>query len=200
MADMIDAMILIHAIGVEIGHVTRERFPRWWEQARASHCLVRETEMLTISAYTWYEVERGLTPEQQVAFDIYKGRLNVPPFDARVAKRGASIYRAARSRGTLCPKCLASIKHPATCPKCGCQRSTDKRSGDILMVATALVTAGVGVLYTWDKGVLALADHAEGLHISNPPPPNPEQLDMYDTVDLDAECERRLTAGSGDSE
>lgn len=201
MPDMIDAVVLIQAIGVEIGVITREALPRLWDQARASHCLVREAERLSMSAFTWYEVRRGLrTPEQVAEFKIYENRFHIPPIDARVAKRAAEIYQAARSRQTLCPKCLCSTKRPATCAQCGSQRSTDQRSGDIVMVATAEMTSGVTRLYSWDGGVLALADHISGVHIDNPPPPSPEQLDMYNTVNLDAARERRRNAGSGNSE
>ena len=93
MPDMIDAMILIQAIGVENGFITREAYPQWWEQARASHCLVREAERLSISAFTWYEVLRGpRTPAQAASFEVFRGRFEIPVFDARVAKRAADMY------------------------------------------------------------------------------------------------------------
>lgn len=48
MALMIDAVVLIHSLGVETGRI--DEHSRYWESARTSHDLLHHAEAVTMSA------------------------------------------------------------------------------------------------------------------------------------------------------
>lgn len=138
-----------------------------------------------MAAVAWYEVMRGLRGPQREALNSWRGRINIIPIDAQVANRAARIHQASRKSGKLCPKCFC-FKQPLHCDLCGNQRSEPQRSNDIVMVATADVRSDVGVLYSWDKGVLALGEHVTEVQIKNPVPPPPQQIELPGATDIRA--------------
>lgn len=181
MAFMIDAVVLIHSLGVEIGQI--DEHSRHWESARTSHDFLQHAEAVTMSAINWFEVMRGMDAPQREALATWRSRIRILPVDARVSVRAAEIYVVARKSGKVCLKCFA-FKKPLHCNACGNQRSEPQRSNDIVMVATADVVPEVRVLYSWDKGVLALGEHVSDVEVKNPPPPRAQQINIDGTPDI----------------
>jgi hypothetical protein len=181
MASMIDAVVMLHALGVGTGKITSDA--RYWDDARASHHLVESADKLVISAITWYEILRGLTENQRGVLAPWRGRIDVLAVDAAVAKRAAEIYAESRKSSKVCPKCFTFIK-PVHCDRCGNRRSVSQHSNDIVMVATADVAPEIRVLYTWDGGVLELGKTARKVDVRKPPPAPPQQLDLDATTDI----------------
>jgi len=42
----------------------------------------------------------------------------------------------------------------------------------------------IRVLYSWDKGVLALGEHVRDVEVKRPPPPRAQQLNLDGTPDI----------------
>jgi hypothetical protein len=193
MAVMLDAVVVLHALGVAVGRITTDA--DYWESARASHDLVETSNSMLISAVTWFEIMRGLTEAQREPLAKWRGHIEIVPVDARVALRAAEIYGSARRSPKVCPKCFA-FKEPLHCKVCGNQRSEPQRSNDIVMVATADVTPEVRVLYSWDGGVLKLADDVRNVQIRNPPEPPAQQINLLDgTTDIRKAARERKVKG-----
>jgi hypothetical protein len=127
MTVMLDAVVLLHAIGVTGGYIKPES--RYWEDARASHHLVETLDTMVVSAVTWFEVMRGMTEPQREIMAKWRGHIEIAPVDARVSARAADIYAAARRSRKVCPKCF-TFKAPLHCTACGNQRSEPQRSKD----------------------------------------------------------------------
>jgi hypothetical protein len=178
---MMDAVVMVHALGVGTGKITPDA--PYWDDARASHHAVETSEKLVISAITWYEILRGLNESQRVALAPWRGRIEILAVDAAVAKRAAEIYAESRKSSKVCRKCF-TFKKPVHCDVCGNQRSEPQRSNDIVMVATADVAPEIRVLYTWDGGVLELGKAARDVDVRNPPPAPPQQLHLDATTDI----------------
>ncbi len=124
MAVMIDAMVLIYAIGVELGKISPNH--GHYRKALASHELIMESGTLAMAAISWYEVLRGMTPEQRDALARTGLHVDVRVIDVNVAKRAAELHMATRKPEEVCVKCLGAIKDPNKCSVCGNMRS--KRS------------------------------------------------------------------------
>jgi hypothetical protein len=178
---MIDAVVLIHSLGVETGRI--DEHSRHWESARTSHDLVEHADAMTMSAINWFEALRGMDGPQRDVLAKWRGHIKILPVDSRVSARAAEIYAAARKSGKVCPKCFAFLK-ALQCDACGNHRSEPQRSNDIVMVATADVVPEVRVLYSWDKGVLALGEHVSDVEVKNPPPPRAQQINLDGTSDI----------------
>ena len=176
---MLDAVVLIHALGVAMGRITSSS--AYWKDAAASHDLVEHADALALSAVNWYEVMRGMDKAQTAA--IKNWGFDILPVDARVAQRAAKLYQAARSSPKFCPRCLGPVKAVA-CTGCGNIRAEAQRSNDIVMVATADAASDVRTLYTWDGGVIALGHHVENVKVQRPPPPRALQLNIDGSMDI----------------
>lgn len=190
MPRMIDAMILIHAIGIENRIIVPDRSTpngrKRWDQARASHALLKDAKdsaRFVMSVVGWYEVVRGLEPRQAEWLSAFEGGIELRGIDSKIANRAAALHKVARKKKRLCEHCLGVLKDPATCSRCGSQRSQDQRSGDILMVATADVMRDIDVLYSWDGGVHELARHVSNVHIKEPPPAEAKQMELVASED-----------------
>jgi hypothetical protein len=177
---MVDAMVLIYALGVETKRISRTA--AYWRNALASHELIMESGTVAMAAISWYEVLRGMTPEQRAALTRTDLRVDVRAIDGNVATRAAELFMATRKPGKVCLKCLGVIKDPNKCSVCGNMRSKDQKSGDIVMVATADVDPDVRILYSWDNGVLTtLADQVKNVQIKEPPQPLGKQMGLLET-------------------
>ena|GEM_PF-3064429 len=175
MAAAIDAVVLIHALGVAMRRIG-ESHPVW-EQARASHHFVEEAQEIRMSAVAWFEIWRGMERQQSSAIISWRSRIHIQPIDARTAQRASELYGAVRRSGKVCERCLGFL--PASkCASCGAQGSRQQRENDILIVAGADVDSDVDVLYTHDAGMQALAQFVHGMRIIPPPRPPAEQLPL----------------------
>jgi hypothetical protein len=84
MAAALDAVVLIHALGVAMRRID-ESYPIW-EDARASHHLVEAAQEIRISAIAWFEVIRGMNDKQVSTVATWRSRIFVQPIDGRTAQ------------------------------------------------------------------------------------------------------------------
>lgn len=175
MAAAIDAVVLIHALGVATRNIG-ESHPNW-EQARACHHLIEEAEALRMSSVAWFEVMRGMDRKQLAFVSGWRSRIVIQPLDARTAQRASELYRSARNSNKFCERCYGLL--PATkCARCGSQTSRQQKENDILIVAGADVDAEVDVLHTYDGGMQALGEFVTSVRIIAPPRPPAVQLPL----------------------
>jgi hypothetical protein len=168
-AAAIDAVVLIHALGVAMRRIGESHLI--WEQARASHHLVEEAREIRMSAVAWFEVTRGMDRQQFSAISGWRSRIHIQPLDGRTAQRAAELYRGAWNSGKICERCLGFLP-AAKCAACGSQGSRQQRENDILIVAASDVDSA------HDTGMQALGQFVSGVRIIRPPRPPAEQLPL----------------------
>jgi predicted nucleic acid-binding protein len=178
---MIDSQVLIYALAHAHGEAPDERYS---EMAWRSFQLVNEADGFAMSAISWFEFLRVRRDEQQTTlFNKWQGRIEILPVDARVAARAAALIEAARSDGTLCPKCLG-LKPPVTCTVCGSQRSKQQRTHDTFIVAGAAVEPKIKALYSFDGGVLELGEFVDTEVTVREPTPAAVQLALGGAIPI----------------
>ncbi|MFI5300012.1 MAG: type II toxin-antitoxin system VapC family toxin [Polyangiales bacterium] len=139
-----------------------------------SRTLIGAHARISISAVSLAEVYRGATPAEADAIEKVEGSVGVLQLDRRAVDKARELMK---KRGLVAPKvCVQCHRDARTvqCTKCGVIRSVGDAWHDALIVASVIVDDAIDSLFTFDGGMLAMADFAsqDGVKISRPPNAN----------------------------
>lgn len=160
---MVDTNVLIYACA----HPRNDPLHR--SLCEKSTILVKQLEIVRLSAITWMEYQRRAKPHEQERLRSFYTKLRVLSVDARIAQVAIDLIdRRGDKKEKFCSECLSAVAW-APCSACGRNKSAQQRLNDALVVATAECTGDVKTLYSFDGGVLSLGKHARDCIVRDPP-------------------------------
>ena len=182
--EMVDTQVLIYA-SLPTRKLTHD--PGLLACNESSLSLVRRLPVVRISAIAWLEFLRLLKTDERKAMEPILQKVVVERVDRRVAEFANELLRHRREKEPVCERCLGTSRS-AKCPKCGKVYSAQQRLNDALIVATAEVIETVKTLYSYDSGVLELANYCKSCSVERP---------QSDTPLLDPSANRALASAMG---
>ena len=167
MSAMIDTDVLSHALEYDVSaEASTDEERATLRRQKDSEALIRSLDIIRVPAIVMAETYREF-PKAELDAIIGPRGIFAVPFTGAMADLAAQTLSAHRARVETCSRCF-NAKDSKVCPVCKLAVPKARKTNDAYIVATAILTDGIDVLYSYDSGMIDLCDRMKEILASGP--------------------------------